>query len=82
MNSPLPMALALFAVGACAGEDDPTPRVSWPADAVAVTGITLIGPDGARPNVSLVLSEGRVFDVVGAEDAPLPAWMPREDRAG
>jgi len=82
VNSPLPMALVLLALSACAGEDDPTPGVSWPADAFAVTGITLVTPDGARPNVSLVLSEGRVFDVVGPEDAPLPAWMPREDRAG
>ena len=82
MNRPLPLALALLALGACSGGDAPSPGVDWPADAVALTGITLITPEGARPDVRLVLSEGRVLAVLGAEDLALPGWMPREDRPG
>ena len=82
MNRRLLWATALLPFSACSEPDGPAPEPSWPADAVALTGITLIGPEGARPGVSLVLSDGRVFAVVGPEDAALPDWMPREDRAG
>ncbi len=82
MNRPLPSAIALVALGACAGGGEAPPDLSWPKDAIALTGVTLITPEGAKAGVSLVLSEGRVFDVVEAEDAALPAWMPREDRSG
>ncbi|MCK6520282.1 amidohydrolase family protein [Myxococcota bacterium] len=78
MNRRLAAACALGM--ACAGRDTAEP--TWPARAVAVTGITLIGPEGARPDVRLVLAEGRVLAALGPEEPALPGWMPQEARPG